>query len=178
MDSIENQKLFTNRQINIDQLPDYREVDLSSISIQYRKKGFLRLIFFVVLLCIAFGIGFYFSIPDSVLYTISGVFLFFLAFGFFNVYKLYPEYGYALREKDVIYQRGFFIKKTTIIPFNRIQHVSTSRGILDKILGIANLKIFTAGGQGSDITIPGLLPDEAERLKEAVANKVSLKNEL
>ena len=81
--------------------------------------------------------------------------------------------GYALREKDIVYKRGFIFNKTTIVPFNRVQHVSISRGVWDKILGISNLNIFTAGGSGSDITIPGLDPKMALQLKEALAVKIS-----
>ena len=64
-------------------------------------------------------------------------------------------------------------EKITIIPFNRIQHISTSVGILDKFFKIANLNIFTAGGSGSDINIPGLTPEIAARLKDKIAHHLT-----
>ena len=81
--------------------------------------------------------------------------------------------GYALREHDIAFKRGFLFEKITIIPFNRIQHISTSESMLDKFFKISNLNIFTAGGSGSDIDIPGLSPELAAKLKNKVANHLS-----
>ena len=108
------------------------------------------------------------------LYLVLGILLLVFGFAYLNASLLQKKYGYALREKDLIYRRGYLITKTTVIPFNRIQHVSISRGVFDKALGISTLKIFTAGGQGSDVSIPGLLPNLAVNLKEAVAKKLTV----
>ncbi len=45
--------------------------------------------------------------------------------------------------------------------------------MMDKMFKISSLKIFTAGGSGGDIIIPGLAPDLAQRLKEALAAKLT-----
>ena len=80
--------------------------------------------------------------------------------------------GYALREQDIIFKRGFLFERTTIVPFNRIQHVSVERSFLDKVLNISTLKVFTAGGSGSDISIPGIIPETATSLKEEVSVRI------
>lgn len=172
MDSVESQ--FTNKQLEIDLLPDYQAVDFLSVSIKKRTKSFIQISIGFLLLLIGWGVLFYLLPTHWVLYLALTVLFIVFGFGYLNAFLLQKKYGYALREKDIIYSRGYLINKTTVIPFNRIQHVSISRGVFDKALGISTLKIFTAGGQGSDVSIPGLLPDLALKLKEAVAKKLTV----
>ena len=73
--------------------------------------------------------------------------------------------GYAVREKDISFKSGCLWKSVTTVPFNRVQHFDIRPGILDRKYGLARLTIYTAGGQSSDLMIPGLLPDVAEKLK-------------
>ncbi len=108
-------------------------------------------------------------------YLLALILLFFVIFGwsYFSNYQLMKRNGYALREKDIIFRRGFLFQKTTVVPFNRIQHVSVERGVIDKTLKLATLRIFTAGGSGSDLDIPALLPETAFSLKEELSNRMS-----
>lgn len=173
MDSVESQ--FSNQQININLLPDYQAVDFEAISIKKQTKSFIQISIGFAFLLIGWGVLFYFAPPHWALYLALGVLLLIFGLAYLNAFLLQDKYGYVIRDKDLIYRRGYLVTKTTVIPFNRIQHVSISRGVLDKALGISTLKIFTAGGQGSDVNIPGLLPDLAVKLKEAVAKKLTVK---
>ena len=85
----------------------------------------------------------------------------------------FPRKGYLVREKDVSYQRGLLTYKVTSVPLNRIQHVEVNQGVLAKLLGLSSVKIYTAGGNYSDLSIPGLRVDEAKRLKEFLSGKIS-----
>lgn len=163
---------FTNDLIDIAALPNYEEVDFQPISRKYLTKTLLQTAGFMVAIVIGCGFLFYFKWEPIYIFGILLVILLWFAFLYWNVFKLQENYGFALREKDILYRRGFLVNKITVVPFNRIQHVSTARGLLDKKLGIATLNIFTAGGSGSDIKIPGLEPDLALRLKEAVSKKL------
>ena len=42
---------------------------------------------------------------------------------------------------------------------------------------LSSLKVFTAGGESSDLVIPGLLPEDAHRLKDFVLKNSELKEE-
>lgn len=75
---------------------------------------------------------------------------------------------YALRERDVTYQRGLITFAVTSIPFNRVQHAEVNQGFIDRMFELAKLSIYTAGGSSSDLVIPGLNPDEAQRLKDFI----------
>lgn len=171
MDPIANH--FSNEQIDLSTLPKFESVDFNSVSPKYLVKMNIQTgIFMLVLLIFLGGLWFFqLNYLQSGL-IFSGLLVVFI-FRFWNNYKLLQSLGYALREKDIIYKRGFIFIKTTVIPFNRIQHASISRGVWDKILGISSLNIFTAGGSGSDITILGLDPEMALKLKEAIAVKIS-----
>lgn len=164
---------FSNNSVNMNSLPQYEHVAFESVSKKYLVKTNLQILIFML---VVFGIWsallFYDANPYSMWLALFAIILFF-AFRFWNNYMLQKNYGYALREKDMLYRRGFMVSSTTVVPFNRIQHVSISRDVLDKFLNIASVQVFTAGGSGSDISIPGLNPQLAVQLKDALAVKLS-----
>lgn len=163
---------FTNEPIDISSLPNYEEVDFQPISKKYLIKNIVQTSGFMLVILIGWGVLFYLKWTPYIFLLLIAVFVWFI-FLFWNIFKLQKTYGFALREKDILYRRGFFVNKITVVPFKRVQHVSTTRGMLDKYLGIATLNVFTAGGSGSDIKIPGLTPDLALRLKESLSVKLA-----
>ena len=164
---------FTNKTIDISSLPQFEEVDFQPISRKYLIKSNLQTGVLLCFVLIGWVILFYFNINlNQLILLLAGIVLFF-GFQFWNISRLQKNYGFALREKDILYRRGYLVNKTTVVPFKRIQHASISRDVWDKMLGISTLKIFTAGGSGSDISIPGLAPDLALRMKEALAEKLT-----
>jgi len=164
---------FTNKSIDIASLPQFEEVAFQPISKSYLIKSNLQNLVFLCVAMICWTVLFYFDITQiQLIILLIGIILYF-GFKFWNIFVLQKNYGFALREKDILYKRGYLVNKTTVVPFNRIQHASISRDVLDKMLKISTLNIFTAGGSGSDIRIPGLAPDLALRLKEALAVKLT-----
>ena len=166
-------KDFSNEQLDLASLPKYESVAFSSVSSKYLIKMNIQTGIFMLVLTIALGVFWFFQLNYAQSGIIFGFVLVAFIFRFWNNYKLLQSLGYAIREKDIIYKRGFVFSKITVIPFNRVQHASISRGIWDKLLGISSLNIFTAGGGASDISIPGLEPEMAVQLKEAIAVKIS-----
>ncbi|MFW6246478.1 MAG: PH domain-containing protein, partial [Tangfeifania sp.] len=71
------------------------------------------------------------------------------------------------------FQRGLITYKVTSVPLNRIQHVEINQGVLAKILGLSSVNIYTAGGTSSDLSIPGLREEEAQKLKAFLSGKIS-----
>ena len=96
-----------------------------------------------------------------------------LAYTYFAFYKM----SYAIREKDIIYNSGLFWRSSIAIPFNRVQHCEVSIGPIDRIFGLSELKIFTAGGSSSDLKIVGLTPDTSNRLKDFIVTKTGIDEE-
>lgn len=164
---------FKNEVIDMEALPRFQDVAFHPISAKFLIKSMLQTGIFLIFLLVGWAALFYYELgAPFLIYGLAGIILIF-AFKFWNNFKMQEKYGYALRERDILYKRGFFINSITILPFNRIQHVSVSRDALDKILKISSLQVFTAGGSGSDISIPGLNPELAARLKEALASRLT-----
>ena len=81
--------------------------------------------------------------------------------------------GYVLRKHDISYRKGWFFRSLLSIPFNRVQHCEVKQGPIESLFGMASLKVFTAGGSGSDMNIPGLSPEKAKSLRSHITNIVS-----
>ena len=79
--------------------------------------------------------------------------------------------AYAFREHDILFQTGWLKKTLHIYPYNRIQHCSVDAGVFERNLGISKLKIYSAGGNNSDIVIPGLTPEDANIMRELIVRK-------
>lgn len=79
--------------------------------------------------------------------------------------------GVLLREHDVSARRGLISRTVATAPFVRVQHVVVTRGALDRIFGLASLKVFTAGAGFADLSVSGLNPERADQLREAVLSR-------
>ncbi len=80
----------------------------------------------------------------------------------------YARFGYLLREKDLIVVSGLIWKTRRCVPRARIQHVDIDSGPIDRALGLVEVKLYVAGGMGAVAELPGLAPEAAEQLKEAL----------
>jgi membrane protein YdbS with pleckstrin-like domain len=101
--------------------------------------------------------------------AITGVFvLVFLFAGLVWVLARYRVWIYQIRRDALYLERGVFRHVRTLVPFVRIQHVDTSRGPLERALGLSTLVVYTAGSRGADVSVPGLTPEEARDLQQRV----------
>ena len=55
----------------------------------------------------------------------------------------YPHWGYAWRKTDFLIRFGVIWKQVIAIPFARIQHVDSQAGPMERLFGVANLKVHT-----------------------------------
>jgi membrane protein YdbS with pleckstrin-like domain len=94
-----------------------------------------------------------------------GAFAFFAVFGIVRAHLLYRSWSYTVREDSLFLERGVFTLTKTVAPYVRVQHIDTSRGPLERSIGLATLVVYTAGSRGADVSIPGLTPEEASSLQ-------------
>lgn len=80
--------------------------------------------------------------------------------------RRYRHTGYQVRAMDLHLRTGALWRQTTSVTINRIQHLELTRGPLERLLGLARLSIYTAGGSGQDLAIPGLNAETAEQLRQ------------
>jgi membrane protein YdbS with pleckstrin-like domain len=80
---------------------------------------------------------------------------------------------YALRDKDISYKAGLFTKKTTTVPFSRIQHVETDEKPISRLFGLSSLSVYTAGDSSDDLEIKGIKKGKALQIKEFITTKIN-----
>ena len=73
---------------------------------------------------------------------------------------------FALEDDALYLVRGVVTRADTSVPYVRVQHVDTTRGPVERSIGLASVVVYTAGTRGADITIPGLRPERATELRE------------
>lgn len=83
-------------------------------------------------------------------------------------YLQYARFGYLLREKDLIVESGVIWRSRRCVPRPRIQHVDIDSGPIDRALGLVSVRLYVAGGLGAVAELPGVAPEAAEQLKEAL----------
>ncbi|WP_435067265.1 PH domain-containing protein [Haloplanus sp. C73] len=89
-----------------------------------------------------------------------------LVFGVGVALARYRVWRYEVRDDALYLERGVFTRVRTVVPFVRIQHVDSSRGPLERLVGLASTVVYTAGSRGADVAIPGLTPEGADDLRE------------
>ena len=93
-----------------------------------------------------------------------------LIFTAYWIPKYYDSIVYKLTENEIIWKRGVWFKNTGIVPYNRITNIDITQGPISRKLGIAALKIQTAGYSGqqtrSEIRINGI--EDFEELREVI----------
>ncbi|TVQ67849.1 MAG: hypothetical protein EA360_01525 [Balneolaceae bacterium] len=94
---------------------------------------------------------------------IASVILLFVLFAwllsFFGTLFTYGNFSLELRKDEIIISRGIFEKKRVTIPFNRIQAVHVTEGLIRQPLGYASIHLESAGygdekGTGSIVLFP------------------------
>ena len=158
--------LLENLHVNPEELPQTEESDFHPLEQDYlyMRLTAAGLFFFVVAgICIVLsftsGLEFYqWTIPWVVL----------LALRFFLDIRGFRIKGYAIRSKDVSYKTGLIFYSMTTVPFNRIQHCEISQGPIARLFDLASVKVYTAGGSSSDITINGLEVNRAQQLRDYI----------
>jgi membrane protein YdbS with pleckstrin-like domain len=175
-----NPEIFENHSIDIQALPNAEDANYQSL-----EKSYLRIL--IIFQCIVFAIlfGVYFVLKgldlfppiDVPYHWIPIVLLFFFILSLTLGYMGFFKKAYALRQRDILYKSGLIVRNQVAIPFNRIQHCEVQQGAIDRAFKIAKLKIYTAGGSSSDLSIPGLNIQTAERMKEFVLHKIIVSDE-
>jgi len=83
--------------------------------------------------------------------------------------RRYAAWRYELTPDALRLGRGVMFRSESVVPYTRVQHVDTEQGPLERLLGLARVTVHTASGTSSSLTIPGLLPEDAEALRERLA---------
>ena len=78
----------------------------------------------------------------------------------------YRVWRFQLQDDALYLERGVFTRVETAVPYVRVQHIDTQRGPVDRLVGLSSVVVYTAGSRGADVTVPGLVPERARRLRD------------
>jgi len=177
---------FTNHEVELDLLPKYQKVTFLPIHKNYWNILIINLLITIILMLSVTAVAFVFistfdDVGMGVYGTILIIELLFIGFLIWSNRLAFKKRGYAVREKDLLYRSGILSTTTTIVPFNRIQHIAVNEGAFSRMYGLAAVEIFTAGGSSSDLSITGIEKEKAYQLKEFlmenITGKVNSKSE-
>jgi len=99
------------------------------------------------------------------------VFLIFpISFSVYSYYR-YQNWFFKVHEDHLEINHGVLRKTSAVVPYVRVQHIDTNRGPLERVLGLASLRVYTAGSKGADMRIPGLSRNRAEQMQEELKSK-------
>ena len=164
---------FKNNPINTFELPKFEEVTLTKLHPKYFKVMLFNVALLYFILGVVASVALYFIEEiHPYWYVFSSIYVTFLVITVFITRIKFKNRGFAFRTHDVIYRSGAIAINTTIVPYNRIQHVALHEGLMSRALGLAAIEIFTAGGDSSDVKIPGLEKEHAEKIKALLRGKV------
>ncbi len=132
-----------------------------------------------------------FDMPKSIfvlLFLVASVALILLPV-YFYAHIEYMSFTYELAQNEFVIRQGVITRHTTVIPYNRIQNISTTRTLLERMLGLASLQIETAGTNplASEGVLPGVSKKDiliseimvrVEKIKKQDKNGNIIKSEL
>src|SRR5690554_537661 len=169
---------FSNNSVDLDLLPKYEEVSFLPIHSKYWNVMVINLLIFSIIVLLAtaiafvmvykstdVGVNFYIAVLACVLVFVGMLF-------WFNRIA-FKKKGYAIIEKDLLYRSGILATTTTIIPFNRIQHIAVHEGVFSRMYGLASIEVYTAGGNSSDLNISGIEKQKAYAIKELLMKNLT-----
>ncbi len=164
--------VFENLPVHPKDLPQLKEVEYHPLSKEWLRWQFRRNIIAYAISILALstwvifqGWSYWFILPVVVLSLL-------FAFALSVIRKSYAARKYALRERDITFQKGWIWWSETVVPFNRIQHCEIEQGPIEKMYGLATLEVYTAGKNSSDVSISGLERQIAERLKDFILGRI------
>lgn len=173
---------FKNEQLFSADIPSINTIQYEKVEPSYNTARLTGTLLFSLLLAIALMVVFLFVLDSTAeqnrfLKIALPVYILLTGFLFTSSVQNFRRMGYAIRDKDLLFKKGWLWTSNTIIPFKRIQHSEVYQNPIERMFGLSRLKVYTAGGASSDLSIPGLTPSKAERLKNFITIKTNADEE-
>jgi hypothetical protein len=84
--------------------------------------------------------------------------------GYF-LHRRFTAWCYQERHEDLLVGRGVMVQRLSVVPYGRMQFIEVTAGPIERLFSLSTVKLHTAAA-ASDARIPGLEPDEANRLRD------------
>jgi membrane protein YdbS with pleckstrin-like domain len=103
----------------------------------------------------------------------GGILLLGLVFVFGLPRLRYRFWRFNLSTDELYLERGVWNRVRTVVPLRRIQHLDVSQDVVERNFDLGKLIVHTAGARSSDVVLPGLSYEEAERLRDEVKHYIT-----
>lgn len=84
--------------------------------------------------------------------------------------RRFRAWGYHERADDLVVRRGVMLRRLSVVPYGRMQFVDVTAGPFERLFGLSTVRLHTAAA-ASDARIPGLVGEDAQRLRDALASR-------
>jgi len=82
--------------------------------------------------------------------------------------RRYRRWGYRQEGRGIRIASGLIVRRETVVPYDRVQHIDISRGPIERFFSVATLTLHTAGSYNSTVDLPGLAHEDAERMRDEI----------
>jgi uncharacterized protein len=172
MDKEQTHTAFENLQLSFQNIPSIQQIALQPIQSNYKKV--ISYTWLIVYSIILFAISLaYFFIDDfktnnTLVLIVISCYAVVVLFTFLYINVEFKFRSFAIRQYDVVYKSGWIFQKIEALPFTKIQHSTVSQNIISRKFNLANITFYTAASHDGDVTIHGLLFNQAEQIKDFI----------
>ncbi|MBM7621674.1 membrane protein YdbS with pleckstrin-like domain [Bacillus tianshenii] len=133
----------------------------------WRIAAVLNGLFYIALFAGFWFVQQFFDTPWWLIAAATGLLVLFLIASIFIFPSLqWKRWRYEVHEHEIDIQRGIFIKRRTLIPMVRVQHVDTKQGPILKRYHLSTVTISTAATVHE---IPALDEEQADTLRDYIS---------
>lgn len=171
---------FSNALVTPDLLPNAQVLETNPLSPHYQtiNLAIVGVVFSLLLIVISVArFQQFIPVPDGLVSAYPFVIVVVAVLGVLSfLYHIFadPLIRYAVREQDLILQKGLFFRATVCQPILRVQHIELKRGPLDRMASMAKLQVYSAGGSAHTFEIPGLPVERARQLRQFILDHKDL----
>ena len=101
------------------------------------------------------------------------ILIFFLGLNLLQAFIRYFTFTYQVEGGELTTRQGLFERRERRIPLIRVQDLRLEQGLVHRFLGVVDLQVETASGQGAEASLSVLSRVDAERLRQAVFGQVA-----
>ncbi|CAD2226295.1 conserved hypothetical protein [Pseudoalteromonas sp. 3J6] len=162
------QSVFTNQQMT--DLPQHKSIVFEPLADKALLHAKLNWLLFFIPFCLVLAVVCYFNTDFAAMaqgYLLVAVPLLILLCMLYSVFSIKLQ-GSALRTHDIAFKKGIIWQQVTILPLARVQHIEIHRGPIERKLGLASLRLYSAGGMSADLQISGLTHEKCKNIRQFV----------
>ena len=171
---------YCNDEIHIEYLPSAEKMQWTPLLPAYIKVMRLNLLMIYLLVMAGFALLLWFItmdesgwirwLPCAPILLLPLIYLINMLW----IRRAYAIRGFVLRERDLSYRSGYFIRRVQTVPIRNVQQVTLQQGIISRLFGLYSLSVSDASQGATALLIPGLTEQIAEDLKQYIITQAAL----